>query len=50
VPIIKSLQANTAFSIQNVSEEGDPLMPLFFNFALEYGIGTSKKKKRWIGV
>jgi hypothetical protein len=33
------------FPIQNGSKQGDALLPLFFNFALEYTITKGQEKK-----
>jgi hypothetical protein len=39
-----------AFPIQNGLKQGDPLLPLVFNFALEYAIRKVKKKPGRIGI
>jgi hypothetical protein len=44
VRIGKHLSDN--FPIQNGLKQGDALSPLFFNFALEYTLGRSRKT-RW---
>jgi hypothetical protein len=42
-PIGKHLSDN--FPIQNNLTQGDALLPLFFNFALEYAIRVSKEPR-----
>jgi hypothetical protein len=42
----KSIHLSDNFPIQNGLKQGDALLPLLFNFALEYAIRRSKKS-RW---
>jgi hypothetical protein len=43
VRVVKDLFEN--FPIQNSLKQGDPLLPLHFNFALDYAIRKTQKTK-----